>query len=383
MEQDISPPPLSLYLHIPFCLSKCGYCSFFSLPYSGSALNTYIEYLSKELLIYQDLLQKPLQTLYFGGGTPSLLSPSQIIKLCSLLWIDSEAEVTLEVNPLQITPEFIAGLSKTRINRLSLGVQSLNEAELTWLNRRHKPQQIAPKLQLCRDFGFTNLSLDLMYGLPNSNIESLKQNLDAYLSLSPQHISCYLLSLDEDCALLQKSGQGHEDEPLIKLPEDDALADQYELIRQTLCSAGYQHYEISNFALPGKASLHNICYWQGDNYLALGASAAGWISPFRYVNPSNLPAYYAGVESQTRFPDLLYCTPLRIIEDYVMMGLRMLNGIDLPAFELRFKLTIDELYGSKIKHLQSLGLLKITANRLALTEKALFVSNSVIGELIL
>jgi oxygen-independent coproporphyrinogen-3 oxidase len=377
MEQDISPSPLSLYIHIPFCLSKCGYCSFFSLPYSRKAIPEYLSVLQQEKALYVELLERPLDTLYFGGGSPSLLSYDQIISLCEGLNLNPTTEITLEINPLQINTAFLQELRKTSVNRISLGLQSMNNRDLAWLDRKHKAEQIKDKLSLCRDFGYDNISLDLMYGLPGSNLDRLKHNLDAFLDLQPEHISTYLLSLDEDCARYA------EEQSLSALPDGESCARQYQLIRNSLLGAGFQHYEISNFARRGKASRHNLAYWQSREYLALGAAAAGWIVPCRYQNPDDLAQYYAGVHGGERFPGKQLCDSIRQREDYLMMGLRLIQGIDLHDFKQRFGHSVSTYYGKQISHLQKLGMLTLTTRRLALTPEALFISNSVIGELIL
>jgi len=165
MEQDFSPPPLSVYVHIPFCLSKCGYCSFFSVPYSKSAVVNYVHHLVSEKNLYRTYLKQALGTLYFGGGTPSLLSPQQINSICEGLLFAKNAEITLEINPLQISESYLEGLKTTKVNRLSLGLQSMDDTELKWLERRHQAREIKSKIKLLQEFGYSNFSLDLMYGV--------------------------------------------------------------------------------------------------------------------------------------------------------------------------------------------------------------------------
>ena len=374
MEQGFSPPPLSLYIHIPFCLSRCGYCSFFSLPFGKSAMAEYLGYLHQEKALYADCLSTPLRSVYFGGGSPSLLSAEQINKLMQGLQLTRDAEISLEINPIQISPAFLAALNTTPINRLSIGLQSMQDAELVWLDRRHHAAQMADKMKLCRDYGYDNISLDLIYGLPNGDTSALQRNLDAYLALNPEHISCYLLSLDEDCAK-------HKDAS--NLPDEDLQFAQYELIRHSLVDSGFQHYEISNFSKAGKASQHNLCYWQSDNCLALGASAAGWMAPIRYQNDANLADYYRKIDAQEHYPNRQVCSLQRMMEDFLMMGLRLIEGIDMKVFKQRFGRDLDSIYGERMHHLNRLAMLSVKDNRLSLTEAALFVSNSVIGELIL
>lgn len=374
MEQDFPPSPLSLYVHIPFCLSRCGYCSFFSLPYSKAALQEYLAWLNKEKYLYPELLSRSLKSIYVGGGTPSLIPAEQIIELLAGLKYTPEAEITLEVNPLQLTQAFLSALQQTPVNRLSIGLQSMDDEQLSWLGRRHKSAELPEKIKLCRDYGFQNLSLDFIYGLPG-NIGSLtdQDNLKAILDLQPSHISCYLLSLEEDCALWSQSPS---------LPDDEELVKQYETICHILSQAAFEHYEISNFARPGYESRHNLGYWNGNDYLALGASGAGWIRPIRYQNPADLAQYYQNVQSAVRFPNAEKCSQQQEQNDWLMMGLRLTNGISLAEFKARFGVELESLYQKKLNKLMGIGMLCLNDSRLALTEQAYFVSTSVIGELL-
>jgi len=374
MEQDFPASPLGLYIHIPFCLSRCGYCSFFTLPFRNSALNEYVDYVEKEKALYHSQLNRPIATIYFGGGTPSLLNAEQIMRILSGLNILPDAEITLEINPLQITEKYLQALKTTPVNRLSIGLQSMNKEELNWLERHHKPEQIQEKIALCRQFGYQNISLDLIYGLPNATLQTLQNTVEKYLKLNPEHISCYLLTLDEDCKLAKKNNS---------LPNEEMQAEQYEFLCNCLKQAGYIHYEISNFALPGFTAKHNLRYWHSDDYLSLGVSSAGWISPVRYQNPADLNLYYQGVDKGEIFPQKEELSRFSIVQDYLMMGLRLKEGIDLDYFQKDFKFKLTELYGERILKLQQIGMLNLTDRHLVLTEKALFVSNSVIGDLIL
>jgi oxygen-independent coproporphyrinogen-3 oxidase len=334
----------------------------------------YVHYLASEKNLYRTYLKQALGTLYFGGGTPSLLSPQQINSICEGLLFAKNAEITLEINPLQISKSYLEGLKTTKVNRLSLGLQSMNDAELKWLERRHQAREIKSKIKLLQEFGYSNYSLDLMYGLPGSTTASVKANLFAYLELAPTHVSSYLLTLDQDCAYRAK---------LPTLPDDDLAADQYEMIVNTLCSNGFHHYEISNFALPGYEAAHNLAYWQSHDYLALGASASGFLDRIRYTNPANLTEYYDYVKRGKCFPNGINCDAKRLREDYLMMGLRLTEGIDEEDFFNRFGLRIESLYAEKMERLLKQGLLKRGSGRLAISETALFISSGVIGELIL
>lgn len=320
------------------------------------------------------MLSQPLSSVYLGGGTPSLLSAQEINELMKGLLLRPEAEITLEVNPLHLTNKFLAALKKTPVNRLSIGLQSMDDKELAWLGRRHKASEMPKKLKLCRDFGYENFSLDFIYGLPEgiSNM-TLQENLNAILELEPKHISCYLLSLEEDCALFAQSPS---------LPQDDELAEQYEGILHKLTQGSFEHYEISNFARAGCESRHNLGYWKGTNYLGLGASAAGWVKPYRYTNPADLKQYYHNVEQGIRFPDAENCSPEQEQKDWLMMGLRLTEGICLAEFKDKFGFELESLYEAKLNQLIGIGMLKLAKGRLALAEQAYFVSTSVIGELL-
>ncbi|MDZ4182482.1 MAG: radical SAM family heme chaperone HemW [Candidatus Cloacimonadaceae bacterium] len=376
MGQDLPPRPLGLYLHIPFCLSKCDYCSFFSLDYSRAALQTYLEHLHAEIDLYADVLGEELDTLYFGGGTPSLLSAKEIATLCERFRLADDAEITLEINPLQITSAYLRELSSTPVNRLSLGVQSLDDAELAFMGRRHKAGQIPDKVALLRAYGYRDISLDMIYGLPGSTLQSVQENIRRYIALEPEHLSCYLLTPDDDTPM----GKRQKAEP--SLPEDDALAEQYHAIRTGLIEAGYLHYEISNFARRNRRSRHNLLYWNSDPWLALGASAAGWMPPNRYQNAASLDEYYSDVLAGNRYPHAEPCDTRQNAADYAMMRLRLIEGIDLEEYRARFGEDFVEGRKEAVSRLIDLGLLEQSRSHIRLSAKALFISNAVIGELI-
>jgi oxygen-independent coproporphyrinogen-3 oxidase len=376
MGTDLPPGPVGVYAHIPFCLTRCDYCSFFSVAYSAGLKREYLAWLRAEtescLALEPRLAQA--DTFYLGGGTPSLLTSDEINSLLAFFDLDREAEITLEVNPLQLTAEYLDALRSTPVNRLSLGVQSLDDEELAYLTRRHRASGIPEKVRLCREAGFANLSLDLIYGLPGSSTESLGRNLDAFLALEPEHLSCYLLTLEEGSPLLRAGAPA--------LPSDDELSAQYHLIRSVLTTAGYGHYEISNFARPGRESRHNLKYWASRPWLGLGASASGWIPPLRYTNPADLEAYAAQTASGRVFPSAERISPEQLKKDWLMMGLRLLAGIDLQAYRERFGSDPGDDFRPGLQKMLDLGLLVREDNSLRLSPEALFVSNRVIGELI-
>ncbi len=371
---------VAVYLHIPFCLARCGYCSFFSRPYSRAALAEYLGYMLREISFWQrrDPALRQARTLYFGGGTPSLLGSEQINSLCEAFELAPGAEISLELNPIQITASFLSELRATPVNRLSIGVQSLNDADLVWLGRRHRAAQVPQLIKLCRESGYANISLDLIYGLPGSNAGGIRRNLDRYLALTPEHISAYLLTPDPATPLGRDLASGAEK----PLPDEENLAEQYTVLRSLLTAAGFEHYEISNFCRPGYASRHNLSYWENQPYLAVGASASGWLPPLRYSNPADLDQYYQNVTDQKLPAESEECSLEQAEADHIMMGLRLLRGLDLDELQ---RLYHHDLLGAKaaeIARLGASGLLALEGSRLRLTDAALFVSNAVIGELL-
>lgn len=375
------------YIHIPFCLSKCSYCSFYSVAFCNAEIEKYCSYLHREIQLHRDLWNYNEYTtdsgitFYFGGGSPSLLNSTQINSiLYDILGSDFQnilsnhsSEITLEINPIQINERFLRDLIQTPVNRISLGLQSMLDEDLVFLGRRHRRDQTREKIQLLRSFGYENISLDLMYGLPDATLEGLKENLKLYLELAPEHISSYLLNLDNDCPMAMQKPQ---------LPDDDLCADLYSEICSTLQTAGFIQYEISNFALAGKESQHNMCYWKSENYIALGASAAGFINPLRYQNPADLAKYYAAIDRCERFQNGKILETEELKAEFVMMGLRLSDGIQREEYCKRFGMDILSEKSEQIQRLKALKMVDYDSERLWLCQNALFVSNSVIGELL-
>lgn len=371
---------IAVYIHIPFCLSRCGYCSFYSVPYSRKRLESYVEALKTEIRLFEErcgIAKLQARTLYFGGGTPSLLEAGTIGELCGMFGLDKEAEITLEINPIQITDAYTRALAKTPVNRLSIGLQSTGKEELGYLRNRRGSEKATRMMQVCREHGFTNISLDLMYGIPGMTLMSLGRVLDDYIALGAEHLSCYLLSLDEDCRWAREEGA----KAVEALPDEDSAAGQYELIRRKLARAGYIHYEISNFAKAGRQSRHNLCYWNSDPYLAIGASASGWLPPRRYTNQADIAAWQQMLASGEIMPQSEICDAAQSERDYIMMRLRLLEGLDNNEFRCRFGREFAQGREKAIAQLTGIGMLESDATSVRLTPQALFVSNAVIGEL--
>ena len=316
-----------VYIHVPFCLRKCSYCSFFSIEFSKETSSRFVKYLINEINLFkQEYCIKP-KTIYFGGGTPSLLAVEQINLIISQFDISEVEEITLECNPVNVNIDFVDELKNTQINRISLGAQSFLDKELKILGRLHKTDEIRNSYKILRDHGYNNISLDLIYGLPNQTKKDIEFSLNEIVKLDPEHISTYCLSLEKDVSLFSKIDQ---------IPTDEKVAEFYYLIRNKLISAGYDHYEISNFAKSGFESKHNLCYWNDDYYLGFGPSAAGYVGNIRYTNPADLEKYYKMLDENKIITNKTILSDDDHEKEYIFLGLRKAVGLDLIEFENKF-----------------------------------------------
>lgn len=371
MEQNLPHGPLGLYIHIPWCLTRCPYCAFFALPFKRDDFEHYLDVLNQEKQLYLPQIKRPLTSVYFGGGTPSLLSASQINDILSDLPLSDDAEITLEINPIQLKPQYVQELSATRVNRVSLGTQSMDDEELMLLGRRHKAADIEPGIRLLQEYGFSNISVDFMYGMPHSTEDSVEANLEQMLRLPVQHLSCYLLEIYDDTPFKKY---------LKKIPKDQVLSDQYDMILHLTEKAGFRQYEISNFALPAYQSTHNMLYWNRDEYLAWGAGATGYYKRIRYSNPPDLQQYERDLASGKLFPNGHKNSKDDDEWDYVMMRLRLSEGIKFADYKKRFGMKFGR--DKAIAKLQEAGLLIADGEGIRISRYGLFISNYVISELL-
>jgi len=377
-----------LYVHIPFCLAKCQYCDFTSYPgRSNEDKDTYLQTLVKECQIYARMFRESsaygevsLESIYFGGGTPTCLTGGQ---LCFLLETIKEsfpiqigAEITVEGNPGTLDLPKLVDLYKGGFNRLSLGAQSFNLKELKLLGRIHTATETAQAFNWAREAGFTNIGLDLMYGLPGQALEHWQSNLQTALSFAPDHISLYQLKIEEGTPFYQRLSEGS----LQEFP-DDLAALMYEEAIRTLTGAGYLHYEISNFALPGRESRHNRLYWKNDCYIGIGAGASGYLPGVRYSNETVLDNYITLTNQGHRPVDSEenITTELQLFEA-VFLGLRLVEGLDKESFFCRYGVRIEQIYGETISRLKEQGLLQEDSLRIALSQKGLNLANLVFME---
>jgi len=347
---------LGLYLHIPFCRRKCPYCDFFSGPASIAQLRAYPDQLQRHL----DWAGKhgwhgPVATIYFGGGTPSLLPPravgSLLAAVAQAFGLTSEAEITLEANPGTVTAASLAGYRAAGVNRLSLGLQSLDPGQLATLGRLHGREEGLKAVQWARQAGFANLSLDLIFALPGQTLADLNAEIDRYLELVPEHLSCYGLTAEPGTSFHQRLQAG-----ALTLPDADCYAEAYLLLHERLSAAGYEHYEIANYARPGYLCRHNLGYWERRPYLGLGAGAhsfrdEGWGE--RWAVPPDLPGYGEALRHrQEPAARLERFDRQGAMGETLYLGLRTRQGVEDAAFAARFGCTVAAAFPQAVRQLQ-------------------------------
>ena len=365
---------LGLYVHIPYCVRKCNYCDFCSLPNGRGGVPTeYIEALIKEILSYKDKEIGAIDTVYFGGGTPSLLSPSEIQKIMDAVRevfdISENAEITFEANPGTLTRDKAVAFKSCGFNRVSLGLQSIHEKEMKKLGRIHNYQDFLTTFSLLREVGFANISVDLMYGIPYQTKESFAESVRALVSLSPEHISAYGLMVEEGTPFYNDSA--------LELPTLDEECDMYDLGRTILADAGYEHYEISNYARAGYRSRHNSLYWHLGEYVGIGAAAHSFFGGKRFFNTDNVDEYILGsaaIEIEDGDVDLSY--------EYAMLALRLKEGFSLSEYRERFDRSFTDGKEDILGRLEEEGLITLSGGRIALTERGFYLSNSILVEIL-
>ncbi|MFA5515631.1 MAG: radical SAM family heme chaperone HemW [Desulfuromonadales bacterium] len=344
----------ALYVHIPFCRRKCPYCDFFSLAEHGEDLTAYPDLLSRHLeLAPGQGWRGPFESVFFGGGTPSLLPPAAIGRILETaarrFGITAGAEISLEANPGTVTPDTLAGYRAAGVNRLSLGIQSFSPASLRRLGRIHSPQQARAAVAWARQAGFANLSCDLMFATPGQSRRRLLRDLDSLLQLDPAHVSCYGLAIEEDTPFQHQHAHGE-----FSLPGEETHADFFRLIHERLTDAGFRHYEISNYARPGRECRHNLNYWQRGGYLGIGAGAhsfadSGWGR--RLAVPGDLPLYAQRLgEGRDPAEVLEGFERTGAMAETLYLGLRTAAGVDEAAFRRRFGGGVAESFPAAVRH---------------------------------
>ncbi len=371
--------PLGLYIHIPFCKSKCIYCDFYSLPRAEDRMDRYVSALCRQLAeIAQRTTAHTVDSVYLGGGTPSYLGEKRLRHILKTVkkhyHLSRDAEITLEANPDSAGDwRALRSLRRAGMNRLSLGVQSADDGLLRTLGRPHTFAQAEEAAAAARRARIRNLSLDLIYGLPGQDLSGWKDTLERAAALEPEHLSCYGLKVEEGTPLWDMQEK-------MDLPDDDAQADMYLWTVERLRALGYEQYEISNFARPGRASRHNMKYWTLCEYAGFGPGAHSDLGDVRYAYLPSLDTYCAGVEAGVSVLESSEHIPSRERDiEYVMLGLRLTQGISRQEFENRYRLPFAPIQ-SVLERFRATGHAALAGERWRLTPEGFLVSNQIIGQ---
>lgn len=372
--------PIGLYIHIPFCKSRCSYCNFCSVANADTEMmDDYTQALLTQLEeFFPGKADRKCDSVYFGGGTPSYFGEDRLIKLLfsvgKKLILDRNAEITVEVNPESAAPDFFAKVKRSGVNRISMGVQSMYNNELKRLGRAHRAQDVARAVQTCRDSCTGNISLDLMYGIPEQTMDTWRESLKQVVELNPRHISCYGLKLEEGTPL-------HAENP--DLPDEETQANMYMFAVDYLEKMGYAQYEISNFAMKGYESRHNKKYWQLKPYIGLGASAHGFYMDKRFFYTDNVQEYLSSVKNGGRLVEYAEDSGgFSRHGEYTLLSLRTSDGFDRGEFEKLFpRINVDGAAKRLEGYIQSGHVLK-SGDVYRLTPRGFLVSNYIIGQVL-
>lgn len=370
-----------IYIHIPFCKSRCIYCGFYSTTLLDLR-KKYINAVCREMELRKNYIREPFSTIYLGGGTPSLLDEAELTKLFlyinNVYDVDRNAEITMECNPDDITPEFTNMLNRLPINRVSMGAQTFADSRLRLLHRRHNSDEVKHAVKLLREAGIKNISIDLMFGFPDESLSQWKEDISAALALNVEHISAYSLMYEEDTPLWKMLDTGKVKE----IDEELSLTMFKELVCQ-LTDAGYEHYEISNFARPGYRSRHNSSYWHQVPYIGLGAAAHSFDLNSRQWNVADLKLYIEEINNGIIPMEREELDHDTTFNDIITTALRTSDGINLNALETRLgKRYRNTLISAAGKHIEQ-GLLEIRHDRLRLTAEGIFISDMVMSDLMI
>lgn len=376
---------LGMYIHVPFCLKKCRYCDFTSYPYSRAAAEDYLGALIREIRLYGSFLnagEKEISSLFWGGGTPTCLPVADLKEI--LEWIrlffrlTPDCEITVEANPGTINAGGLYELRRMGVNRLSIGVQSLSDELLETLGRVHSSEQALEAVRLARRTGFDNINIDLIYGIPGQTLAVWQETLDQVMALAPEHVAAYGLQLEEGTPLARSVARGE----MKACPEDLELS-MYLAAISSLKKSGYHHYEISNFAKPGRACAHNLVYWLNRPYLGLGPAAHSFFRGERFANEREPERYRLRLMGGgLRVSDRETLTVETEMSETMFLGLRLLQGVNLAAFLKRFGRRAEDVYRPEIKKLTSDGLVEFDKGFLRLSERGLPLANRVFLEFV-
>lgn len=369
-----------IYIHVPFCKTRCIYCDFFTQT-DTSLRSEYIKAIAGEIILRKGYLDSEIiHTIYFGGGTPSQLSKTDFEYIFDAIsnnfCIADDAEITLEANPDDLDDNYLAMLQTLPFNRISIGIQSFNDAELKYLKRRHSAQRAKDVVLQAQKLGFNNISIDLMYGLPNQSMDIWKQNLEEAIQLNVQHISAYHLIYEKDTKLYKLLQQGK-----VNVVDEDISVDMFSTMIDKLGDAGFTHYEISNFSKDGLYSKHNTSYWIGQKYLGLGPAAHSFDGKDRALNISSIPQYIKGITNKKPNIEIELLEINTQYNDFIITGMRTMWGIDLKILESRFgKKLLNYCLNNANPHIDRGNVIR-TENILKLTKQGIFISDGIMSDL--
>lgn len=384
--------PLAVYLHIPFCRTKCTYCAFNTYTNLDALIEPFVQVLLREInIVGSSQPGTPVHTVFFGGGTPSLLTASQLGRIIGAVSdvfdLSPDAEVTIEANPNDITEEYLRQVREAGVNRLSLGMQSANDHELKLFARRHDNDQVATAVSAARSAGFDNLNLDLIYGIPHQSLSEWAWSLKQAIALQPDHLSLYALGLEDGTPMKNWVDTGR-----LPTPDDDLTADMYDLATEHLAAAGYEQYEISNWAKPGYQCRHNLQYWRNLPYVGLGPGAHGYAAGVRYsviLSPQRYIKVLRNAEGYFPFPYSPATDQAEVVSregeiaETLIMGLRLTQeGISRAEFRARFGEDLLAIHLDTIEKYARYGLLAVNEQTVRITQQGRLLSNSIFRELV-
>lgn len=371
---------MELYLHMPFCVRKCAYCDFLSFPSGAKTQRMYAKRLMEDIgVMGKRYGEIPVETIFIGGGTPSVPDSGLIVEIMEhvrhAFHVADGAEISMEANPGTVTREKLTDYRKAGINRLSFGLQSANDRELKLLGRIHTWAEFLESFTLARECGFANLNIDLMSALPGQTCESWKETLSRVTDLDPEHISAYSLIIEEGTPFGERYGS---EEGRKLLPDEDSEREMYHETKQFLKDCGYERYEISNYAKPGRECRHNIGYWTGVPYLGLGLGASSYLDGCRFTVNPDMKQYLE--EKPGMFTDIEKLTKKDMEEEFFYVGLRMTAGVSLSEFERRFGISAKEIYPGLMETFVKEKAARFEGDRFVLTDYGLDVSNYIMAQ---
>ncbi|MCA1960925.1 MAG: radical SAM family heme chaperone HemW [Desulfomonile sp.] len=389
--EPLDPPgsnAAGIYVHIPFCLARCTYCGFATSIFDRERVRRYVDLLLREIELASaecraaGVPERRFDTIYFGGGTPSLLNPRFVRRIIEALRrhfnFSADVEITIEINPATVGVTNLKIMRDAGVNRASLGLQSLADDELLLMGRPHSAQDGPAAFSDLRKAGFDNVSVDLIAGFPSQTIQSVTASMRSVMDLRPEHMSIYLLEVKEGSRLALQIERGE-----VAPPDDDLVANMYEEICNIATTHGYEHYEIANFALPGRCSRHNLKYWQDGDYLGLGMAAHGFINGTRYANHEQ-PAEYERSIDRGELPrvTITQLSAETRLRDALIMGLRLIEGVDPEVIAARYHVDVCSFVRSAAGDLEDAGLIRVGEDRIVLTPRGRLLSNMVFARFV-